>query len=383
MDEHTLNQIMIVTASRMPIAFDGQFVSIDRQRLKDELFSPLTLHRIFQDRVAEKFRQPMLDEALSLMDWKAPVISTPVNGADNYTRFMAYRPRSLNTANNLIDCLKWEGLRRSFEVSNAPCVDLPVLNHDPSSLLWMRDPCLIMGHVAFFPDNDLMDSYYCTKKQIANERKTALQRCEQLLRQQGLKIVVVKGCAFEGGNLIPAAEAGFLFCGQIPGRASENIQPLCDAIARYTDFNLTPVYVPIDNEYFFHLDIGMSRELPNGKFLVCRNLGPNLNGDGYKTIERHLGPSSLYTYEYNHRTRLMANLDVMGNGVMMTQCDDDTRHLLERNGIIVNAPSAQDDGSREIGMGGVSCLSNEACAYHLQEYQRARAETRDFSLAGI
>lgn len=365
-----------IIANNPPLICKEGKVQLDERRLREEIFLPSILSRIFSD-VAIKFHQNLLDRYLAYMrDYAAPVIATPISSPDEYKRFMIYRPRTLSTITNLQERLKWEGIRKSFEASGVNCISAEFDENDPATLMWPRDPCIILGNVAFFPDPKLMLSYLgldrISNHELLNVRLDTWQQKQKFLKKQGLKVVVVDGCYFEGGNLIPDEESGFLFCGVKDGDYKrENINLLCKAISIYTDYNFTPIYVPTCGTHHPHLDMGVSQSLSNGKLLVCKELGVSMNGEGYDILKHHLGENRIYSYSFHTEKEMPANLVNIGSVAMMPSCSPELRMVLKNDGIIVNAPTEEDlrgtryslpdrAPSRVIGRGGIHCLTNEA-----------------------
>ena len=381
-----ISQIIVKT---MPLLSNGERVALDEWRIREEILPPNILSRIFVNE-ATKFHQEYLDSYLTYMrQFATPVITTPITHTDLHKRFMIHRPRTTFSTDNIAERMIWEGIQKSFKASGANCTAIEPDECDPTALLWPRDPCLIIGHIAFFPDPKLM--YIYTKRdrvkdaQFYADRLDAWIQCRRKMGQQGLKTIVVDGY-FEGGNLVVDDENGFLFCGVAGGNYKrENISGLCEAIMAHTDYNLTPVYVPVDGTRHPHLDMAMSPQLPNGKFIVCENLGPLMDGEGFKVIEKHLGRDAIYSFVENAKNKMTANLSIFGNGLMMTACDEDLKRTLEDDGMIVNAPSddllkgtrfatSEAISCREIGLGGAHCLTNEVLIECLVQYQHAKLE---------
>lgn len=269
-------------------------------------------------------------------------------------------------------------MRESFKQSGAPVIEVPSQDDDPYLLLWMRDPCFIVDQYAFFPDPKMIECYKPRDIKKLEDRKKSLEVAKIKMQWLGLTVIEVEGCFFEGGNLVHDPVEDFLLCGNDQLVKQENITPLCKAIERKTGKIWQPAYIPTDSWVYPHLDLGQSRVLPDGRFVVAHNLGPELNGEGYKELERLLGKGRL-TPANETQPRMMApNLEIQGEVAFMTGCTDEMRRALEDSGVTVNAPRQKDlEGTcftlagdfsavRQIGQGGVHCFTNVAPTRHIK-----------------
>lgn len=373
--QQQIDMLSLCLLKNPPIKLAGGLVALDEEALRRDVYTRRILCSLF-GKAADSFHEGHLETYLQhVKQFSAPVIATPVTGVAGIKRLMAFQPRAYNTTDDLIDRITWEGLRLSFEKSGTPCQILPTNDDASCRMLWPRDPFFIVDKTAFFPDPQKMAEYLGLAHKDAHLMdgyRDTWQQSKAMLTRMGLKTVVVDNCYFEGGNLILDTIEGQLFCGERYEHRKENIQPLCNAIRFNTGHSFNPVYIPTDPMITPHLDLGMSPQLPNGKFIVSATLGPDRNCAGYREVTKYLGkdriivlPSSAETYGV-----LTTNIAVMGNGLMMANCPDALRLELEHQGMVVNAPTKEDvQGTvyelrgrypvRVIGQGGPHCLTNE------------------------
>ncbi len=262
----------------------------------------------------------------------------------------------------------------SFEKSGVPIKVVDTYEDGPPCMLWQRDPYFMMGGKAFFPDPKKMEAYLRQDKidshQIITTRRDAWEQCYKRLKSMGIKTIIVEGCYFEGGNLIPDIQTGFLFCGVKDGNYKrENIQLLCQDIEMHTDIRLKPTYIPTDGNHHPHLDMGCSERMPNGKFLICKQLGQAMNGEGYKKLVEYIGQDFVIPYTYSLCNAMAANLTAAADMVMLPDCEDNLYQRLSSEGLQVNVPQNQHVANtryelpdvaptRVIGRGGVHCFTN-------------------------
>lgn len=302
---------------------------------------------------------------------EAPVVHTPITGTVDDTVIMAF-PRSVKSSFRHVaaDYVRWTALKESFRQSGARIYEVSVQPDDPHFLLWMRDPCVIVDGTAFFPDVDILRKSGLTNMFLPNKIRS-LEVAKERMAQIGLKIVEVRDAYFDGGNIVPDHEEGILFYGDDRNLVvMDSVELLAEDIYWNTGKKYEAAYIPTHSQQYYHLDIGCSPRLPDGRYIVAEDLGPDCDGSGYRTLEKYLGKNRILKADAETGNMGLCNMEVIGNVVFMPACPDRLREELEDAGLTVNAPRSEDlrgtcfsladefSAVRQIGTGGVHCMTN-------------------------
>jgi N-dimethylarginine dimethylaminohydrolase len=358
------------------ITEDRIFPDMDRVQTLCEEFM-----RAAGDKFSENYAatQQATDKILgSLHRHFAPIIATQDNTPKDKAILMTW------AGNNLADHITWLGVKMSFEVSGVKVVS-PEIDSTARSV-WVRDTCFILGNTAFLPDPEWDTRTYFRFSEEGNlsiddSVKTVADARHRdhktVLKELGLKVFQLKGAYFEGGDLIADTQGQQIFWGGDHYVHSHHSRTLKKAILRTRKEKYDIEYVKTDRRHF-HLDIGLSPELPKGHFLVAYNLGKNTGdyrSEGYESLKEYYIPKDrLIGIDFeDSANRFACNLVTVGNTLFMTGCTPDLRKKLEDLGYVVNVPTAEhakdlqfhwDIASlRRIGSaregGGVHCMTNE------------------------
>lgn len=317
----------------------------------------------------------------------SPIIVTPVPTENAQRLLMSYNAERLSTGNDrqailtssLRDYMRWSALRASFERSGVPVHTHMLTNSVGSRGVWPRDFYFKIGNHAFFPDPEVMADCWTMTEGLRQEIREAHNEIVQIVTQAGLTPVIVSGIDFEVGDIIIDPVENYLFWGHCYYPCEEDTKAIEDAIYQHTESRYR--VIPIERgKRYGHLDIGMSPKLPNDNFLVSFTLGQDggCRHEGYERLKDFIGCSYMShlllrkeqrdriitVSAYDAFENLVTNLITMGPVVFMSYCDYDRREMLSADGIVVNAPDpaqpfAHTFQCRNIGDGGVRCLTNE------------------------
>ena len=272
----------------------------------------------------------------------APVIET--RGEVNHDeKILMVWPKAISGAGCY---LKWVALRESLKRSGANVVSEEIGCSERS--LWVRDSAFILGDTAYIPD----ESARIDRVDWSGDVAKSINEGQSILNKQGLKIVRVNGAFFEGGNLIvdPISKKIFwgdqrIFWGDEHEEAHKSYQEkLSGAVYQTQGERYEIIPIKTDRRHY-HLDLGMSRMLTGGEFLVSDCLGrdaENSCSDGYVTLREHLPKERIVTISCLDSARdFAANLEVIGKTLFMTGCSPDLRQQLIARGYTVNVPSEE------------------------------------------
>lgn len=361
-----------------PVRIDEDRVVADPERvdaLKDSFLSVAGNDLIYPHNPSRKIVDVIAD---NLKNHFGPIVRTRDTVSPDKSILMTWG------GENLLDYITWLGIKLSFEQSGVTVV-APESDAERRSV-WIRDSSFILGDTIYLPDPE-WDPTICFGLTANGELvhdDDALQDFKarryshlDILKDLGMTLVQVEGCFFEGGNLIPNEKNRRIFWGNDRSLYTQEKEPLRKAIldAQGEDYKIR--HIKTDRRHF-HLDIGLSPELPGGHFLVAYNLGRDIGdyeSDGYDQLKNHyLDRKRIIDLDLQSSAEFFCtNLVPVGNTLFMTACPPDLQKKLEDLGYIVNTPTPAHIESlhfhferaklRRIGSerdgGGVRCMTNE------------------------
>lgn len=348
-----------------PLRIEGGRVSVDLDALDDLISGQADLPEGARQSIRRRFARVA-----------APIIATTMEATGD-SLIMAFPEDTpkLSSFHYIADMVRWTALRESIKSSGVDLVDLPIDRKDSMYLLWMRDPCIIIDDCAFFSDTGALE-----KRGNMTHKVGSITNAKMKMESMGLRATKVEDSFFAGGNIIFDDQTRTMFYGEDNNiNIDGGMDRLVQAIEENTGRTYRPVFVPNDRFSSYHIDLGCSEMLPDGRYLVAENLGPNRDGSGRAVLEEILGKDRVIRVDARHADMVVPNLAVAGNGVFMTACPDDLREHLEEKGIRVNAPRKEDlsgtcfaladefSAVRALGTGGVHCMTNKVATRHLKK----------------
>lgn len=258
---------------------------------------------------------------------------------------------------------KWRSIHDAFTSAGAT-VEL-IEGYDPfiqqGTHIYCRDQSLILGGTAYMPDPDNCPSY--------TDNRT-LDFIRLKLENFGYEVLKIKGAWFEGGNILRHDSSRTLFVGIYKYSPVTNYKRLLGTIndTQTEKWNICPVSlspliaygVPstlLNARGLYHLDLGLTDELPNGEVLVYPDIADKATIDTIGIIvgKEKLIPVTNVTEVYD----AALNLNYTGNTVILTSPVPETTGFLKGQGYEVITPDQYGLQNFSFGDAGVHCFTNE------------------------
>lgn len=258
---------------------------------------------------------------------------------------------------------EWFCLRHALVRADAMLDIIPASDEGGVREVYTRDRYVLIGDIAYLPDpqelQDMNDAgeldtpwedIQCYKGEIAQIEKT--------LREKGVKTVTVKGAWFEGGNVVRHFSSRTIFVGiDDPWSSEESASKLISAINVTQPRKWSMVPVTLTNpEEMYHLDTGMSEELPYGEVLISPRVTDRKTLDKIKKI---VGQKNIISLSDQDAKNLATNMIDVGDTLILTGTCKKLRRILQRRGYKVVMPSDYKQKDFEFGLGGVHCMTND------------------------
>lgn len=259
----------------------------------------------------------------------------------------------------------WESVRDALEDTGAKVQVIDgSLTAGRSIEVYVRDIAFVLEDTVYLPDKEFIETAQFTSRggdqKIDND--SYLQELNQIRKfyeEQGYKIVDVKGAWFEGGNIIPIKNGtgNTLFTGIANDEMVEFSEVLLKSINETQPEKWKMVGVPlVQYDPFYHLDLGMSNQLPNGEVILYRGV---TDQDTYTRIVESVGVENVIEVDAETANSYSINLNFSGNTIILSGDSPELREQLEERGYKVVTPSDYGLDTFEFGQGGVHCITNE------------------------
>lgn len=217
--------------------------------------------------------------------------------------------------------------------------------------VYTRDRYVLINGTAYLPDPEHISRF----SYDADEYKGEIRQIAKHLQEDGIKTVFVPAW-FEGGNVIRHFRSRTIFVGLEGNTQEQDVGELLKAINGTQGDAWTAVPVPLTNVDMYHMDTGMSEELPNGEIL----LSPLLTDvDTYERICEIVGYENVIQLFDDEADRLATNMISVGDTLVMTGVCDDLRGELAARGYKIVMPDDYGQEDFEFGLGGVHCMTND------------------------
>jgi len=255
------------------------------------------------------------------------------------------------------DYKEWACVRHALVQAGAhlEIVETPPVNNWNLDV-FTRDRYLMIGDTAYLPDTETLGIAYDNfrRKVVAEE----IRLMEAALQARGVKTVTVKGAFFEGGNVIRHYGSKTIFVGIYePYYTARAAQKLLSAINNTQGEEWSVQPVPLKNfAQMYHLDTGMSEELPKGEVMLSPLVTDRLT---YETICNIVGKDKVIELKNEDAKDMATNMINVGNTIIMTSNCDDVQKQLTTRGYKVVSPADYGQTTFAFGRGGVHCMTND------------------------
>lgn len=232
--------------------------------------------------------------------------------------------------------------------------------------VYTRDRYVMIGDTAFLPDPQKLQHINDSKSfierlpqhEVAGYQREIAQ-IEKALKERGIRTVTVDGAWFEGGNVVRHYSSQTIFVGLGPDyvwNSEESAEKLVAAINRAQNNKWSLLSVPLTNEDMYHMDTGMSEELPHGEVLLSPLVTDKKT---YEKICNIVGPQNVIKLSNTDAFNLATNMIDVGNTLIMTGNCRKVREQLVKKGYTVVMPEDYGQPDFEFGAGGVHCMTND------------------------
>ncbi|MEZ0261191.1 MAG: hypothetical protein ACAH80_09285 [Alphaproteobacteria bacterium] len=229
--------------------------------------------------------------------------------------------------------------------------------------VYTRDRYVMIGDTAYLPDPEELqglndDGELDTGEQDIEWYKGEIAQVKEELESRGVKTVTVTGAWFEGGNVVRLSSSRTLCVGIDGAWSSEDsADRLVDAINATQDKKWTLLPVPLaDPDVMYHLDTGMSEELPKGEVMISPKVTDQKT---YQAIIDIVGADKIIKLSNAEARKLATNMIDVGNTLVMTGNCKKLSAKLESRGYDLIQPKDYKLPDFEFGAGGVHCMTND------------------------
>jgi len=284
--------------------------------------------------------------------------------------------KGYGTENRVQVFKKWLCVRHALLQSGARLeVMKSQADHIPQ-VVYTRDQYVAIGDTVYLPDpKALEDAVFSPSSSFdmmtfnpvryVNNHKLHIAQFEKDMRARGMKTVYTRGAWFEGGNVVRHFSSRTLFFG-LGGDAgaAESAQKIVATINETQGEKWSLVIVPLTDRDMYHLDTGMSEELPNGEVMISRRV---TNKEAYDVICRAIGEDKIIELADDEAGNLASNMIDVGDMLIMTGNCPSLKEKLEARGYRVIGPADYGQKSFEFGLGGVHCMTNDLPPVHKKQ----------------
>jgi len=224
--------------------------------------------------------------------------------------------------------------------------------------VYTRDRYLMIGGKAYLPDISMLEASRILDMYSHDYRDEVIQANDNL-RSCGIETVVAQGAWFEGGNVIRHFASRTIFVGVYDAWTSEeSARKLLETINRTQGEKWSLVTVPLKNyDTAYHLDLGMSEELPHGEVLLWPRV---TDEETYKEIRNVVGHDNVIEVNDMDAKRMITNMISIDDALIMTADGSaEVKGKLESLGYRLVLPGGYGQSSFEFGQGGVHCMTND------------------------
>ncbi len=230
---------------------------------------------------------------------------------------------------------KWNGIKNSIEEAGGKVLVIDGKNPAGGPReVWVRDKYFILGSNAYLPDRkraQLMGDTYAAE----------IDQAENYLRSRNIKTFRVIGAWFEGGNIIPHYKSRTVFLGFRSGEQDDSPALLANAINENekNKFEVIPIELvnfrnkeisrKKNGDYLYHLDTGMSEELPRGEVLLSPDIS---DPETIHIIRNRIGDENIIFISREDSLNYAANLVSLGDTIIPNGISHDLQERLERRG---------------------------------------------------
>ncbi len=227
---------------------------------------------------------------------------------------------------------KWKAIKGAVENAGGRVVTIEGSNQlGGQKEVWTRDKYLLVGNIAYLPDNSVALS-------LPGTYASEIDQMEIFLRNRGLKTVRVKDAWFEGGNVIQHVKTKTIFLGFQYGHSAQLLEEAINKTQKekykvlpveLVNANRPDISVNQDGSYLYHLDTGMSEPLAGGEVLLSHDI---TDPDTFKKIVEIIGHENIIFLSHEDSIGYAANLISVGRTVITSSISRHLRTSLESKG---------------------------------------------------
>lgn len=251
--------------------------------------------------------------------------------------------------------MKWLAMQTALETAGAE-TEIVAFNHKNLELgLFARDRVFILGHDVFVPDiNDIRENPKYLSRRAKNKIESDIYTTH--LAKQGYNIHFCEGSFFEGGNLLAYPQKGIIFAGYTPQGGFAHLVRLAEHVNAAQPNKWDFVFVPLMSSNLYHLDVGMTEELPDGEAGLCKQLTTE---DVYYQIIEIIGKNNILDIGFDEASGMAANLKMVSRIAVLTSNAENFATALQERKYDTILPRHMGQEDFIIGQGGVHCMTNE------------------------
>ena len=258
----------------------------------------------------------------------------------------------------LLEHAKWQTLKHAIESSGGAVEVFDTSKSTEGGIreVFARDRYFMHDNIAYLPD---AKKYEELGGMFTEDMRGEIDQAERMLKERGIKTVKVDGAWFEGGNLVPNAASKTIFMGlEQDWDNIDSSKKLIAAVNANQKDKWDMMGVPLANQgHLFHLDLGMSQELPNGEHLLSPHV---TDKDTFKAIQERLGDKKTIvltderdTVDYSANLAVASKTNLVMNAASPTLQED-----LKARGYTPVLPNQFGQHTFLIASGGPDCQTN-------------------------
>lgn len=249
----------------------------------------------------------------------------------------------------------WLAVCGALETAGAS-LEIVEFNHKDLLLgVFPRDRVFILGRDVFIPDTkDLSAKPKQMTRRAANKIESGLYA--ERLKALGYNIHFCEGSFFEGGQLHAYHSKNVIFAGYAPQHGFAHLVRLAAQINEAQNNRWKFVFVPLKSSNLYHLDVGMTEELPDGDAGICKQMTTQ---EIYSQIIEIIGKDKIIDITYEEASRMAANLKMVGRIAVLTGNAPLFAATLNARNYGTILPADMGQSNLVIAEGGVHCMTND------------------------
>jgi hypothetical protein len=358
-------------AGQMPVEISGRSIKLNFATMDEVLAREIRTNPAMSSLPEMKPEQVAALRAKIKADYGSATVPLPFEPSvttanpNSPYRYAMVTPNKVADLSGIVDPeiklqahAKWQTLKHAIEISGGSVEVFDTSKSDQGGIreVFSRDRYFMHDDIAYLPD---IKKYEQLGGMFIEDMRGEIDQAEKFLKERGIKTVKVDDAWFEGGNLVTNAASRTIFMGlEQDWDNSGSSQKLIAAINAHQKHKWDMMGVPLSNQgHLFHLDLGMSQELPNGEHLLSPHV---TDKDTFKAIQERIGDKKIILLTDERDTSdYSANLAVASRtNLVMNAASDTLKSDLKARGYTPVLPDQFGQYNFLIASGGPDCQTN-------------------------